>query len=99
MNEALFERVLSIIKAADLTWNDITNTEMKDPDPDSVRTIGTGFFALDDRPRTFILSMHKDSTVYGLTENAESTSFGRMPGTPEQLRALWDAVVLKVVAE
>jgi molybdopterin-biosynthesis enzyme MoeA-like protein len=45
------------------------------------------------------LSLHKSGDVYGITEKSDRCSFGKLPGTPEQLRRLWDAVVLKVVAE
>jgi len=97
--EDLVQRVLDSIMHADLLWHDVTNTEMKDADSNSVRTIGTGFFATDDRPRTIILSLHKSGGVYGLSEKADRSSFGKLPGTPEQLRGLWDGVVGKVVTE
>ena len=65
-SEDLVQRVLDAVVSADLSWHDITNTSMKDIDPESMRSIGTGFFAPDDKPRTIILSVWLDAAMISL---------------------------------
>lgn len=90
--QEMIDQIFAHLMASDLEWTELTSSPEADPDPLSVRTIGTIFFS-SSGPRSIVLSLGKDGAVAGLTEKADRSGYAGMPGSPEQLRAFWDRAV------